>query len=149
MLLTMVRRSLRRQVRRRGLIAATVALATSVSVAMLGVVFDVGDKLSAELTAYGSNIVVQPKADAIISDLYQTGDAPDVTSSLDEADVPRIKTIFWAYNIVDFTPTFSQHVSVTSGDGTAADPATTTARVVGTWSTSNSTWPPASRRSPG
>ena len=68
MLLTMVRRSLRRQVRRRGLIAATVALATSVSVAMLGVVFDVGDKLSAELTAYGSNIVVQPKADAIISD---------------------------------------------------------------------------------
>ena len=133
MLLTMVRRSLRRQVRRRGLIAATVALATSVSVAMLGVVFDVGDKLSAELTAYGSNIVVQPKADAIISDLYQTGDAPDVTSSLDEADVPRIKTIFWAYNIVDFTPTFSQHVSVTSGDGTAADPATTTARAVGTW----------------
>lgn len=33
---------------------------------------DVGDKLNAELSTYGSNITVQPKADAVVSDLYNT-----------------------------------------------------------------------------
>lgn len=131
----MVRRSLRRQLRRRSLIALTVALSTAVSVAMLGVVFDVGDKLNAELTTYGSNIVVQPTADAVVSDLYQSGDAPDATAFLAEADVPRIKTIFWAYNIVDFAPTLSVHLPVGAGDAAApaGDAGTGTVRVVGTW----------------
>ncbi len=133
MVLTMVYRSLRRQLRRRSLIALTVALSTAVSVAMLGVVFDVGDKLNAELTTYGSNIVVQPKADAVVSDLYQTGDVPDATSYLDEADVPGIKTIFWAYNIVDFAPTLSVHLPVVTGESAADDPEAATVRVVGTW----------------
>jgi len=131
-LLTMVRRSLRRQLRRRSLIALTVALSTAVSVAMLGVVLDVGDKLNAELTTYGSNIVVQPTADAVVSELYRSGDAPDATSFLAEADVPRIKTIFWAHNVVDFAPTLSLHLPVRAGDAAAADDAGT-ARVVGTW----------------
>ena len=48
-------------------------LSATVSVAMLGVVFDVGDKLNAELSTYGSNITVQPKADAVVNDLYNTG----------------------------------------------------------------------------
>ena len=56
----LLRRSFVRQLRRRSLIALTVALCASISVAMLGVVLDVGDKLNAELTNYGSNIVVQP-----------------------------------------------------------------------------------------
>ncbi len=128
----MVRRSLRRQLRRRSLIALTVALSTAVSVAMLGVVLDVGDKLNAELTTYGSNIVVQPTADAVVSELYRSGDAPDATSFLAEADVPRIKTIFWAHNVVDFAPTLSLHLPVRAGDAAAADDAGT-ARVVGTW----------------
>ncbi|MDD6087075.1 MAG: ABC transporter permease, partial [Bifidobacterium boum] len=54
----MVARSFSRQLRKRLLIALTVGLSAAVSVAMLGVVFDVGDKLTAELTTYGSNIVV-------------------------------------------------------------------------------------------
>lgn len=132
MVLTMVYRSLRRQLRRRSLIALTVALSAAVSTAMLGVVFDVGDKLNAELTTYGSNIVVQPKADAVVSDLYQSGDTPDATSFLDEADAPAIKTIFWAYNIVDFAPTLSVHLPMAAGqDAPSGDGAEV--RVVGTW----------------
>ena len=46
-------------------------LSATVSVAMLGVVFDVGDKLNAELSTYGSNIVVQPKSDAVVSVFVQ------------------------------------------------------------------------------
>ena len=47
--LRMIRRSFTRQLRRRLLIALTVCLSATVSVSMLGVVFDVGDKLNAEL----------------------------------------------------------------------------------------------------
>ena len=68
--LKMISRSFSRQFKRRLLIAVTVCLSATVSVAMLGVVFDVGDKLNAELSTYGSNIVVQPKSDAVVSDLY-------------------------------------------------------------------------------
>ena len=70
--LRMITRSFTRQLRRRLLIALTVCLSATVSVSMLGVVFDVGDKLNAELSTYGSNITVQPKADAVVSDLYNT-----------------------------------------------------------------------------
>ena len=124
----LVSRSFTRQPRRRGLIALTVALSTAISVAMLGVVLDVGDKLNAELTTYGSNIVVQPKTDAVVSGLYETGDEPDPTSFLKEDEVGNIKTIFWAYNIVDFAPSLTAHLDVSSGsaDGGAV-------RVKGTW----------------
>ena len=47
--LRMITRSFTRQLRRRLLIALTVCLSATVSVSMLGVVFDVGDKLNAEL----------------------------------------------------------------------------------------------------
>ena len=70
----MVYRSFSRQLRRRLLIALTVCLSATVSVAMLGVVFDVGDKLNAELSTYGSNITVQPKADAEVDVLYGPSD---------------------------------------------------------------------------
>ena len=77
----MIFRSFSRQFKRRLLIAVTVCLSATVSVAMLGVVFDVGDKLNAELSTYGSNIVVQPKSDAVVSDLYNTGILVDANSN--------------------------------------------------------------------
>ena len=124
----LVSRSFTRQPRRRGLIALTVALSTAISVAMLGVVLDVGDKLNAELTTYGSNIVVQPKTDAVVSGLYETGDEPDPTSFLKEDEVGNIKTIFWAYNIVDFAATLKGSVKVSSSGGEVDD-----LSVTGTW----------------
>ena len=109
--LRMIFRSFSRQFKRRLLIAVTVCLSATVSVAMLGVVFDVGDKLNAELSTYGSNIIVQPKADAVVNDLYNTGGDADSSASgtsesdpttfLKESDVPKIKTIFWAFNITN------------------------------------------------
>ena len=163
--LRMIARSFTRQLRRRLLIAVTVCLSATVSVAMLGVVFDVGDKLNAELSTYGSNITVQPKSDAVVADLYNTGgsgaeatgdsgaaggsadaaDAADPTAFLKESDAPKIKTIFWAFNITNFAPQLNIHAQVSagsgSGSGDAADAdsgsgdstAGVTAPVVGTW----------------
>ena len=127
-----VLRSVRRQWRRRLLIALTVALSATVSVAMLGIVFDVQDKLSAELAAYGSNITVRAKSDAVVTDLYETVDNGTGESSadalLDEADAKTVKTIFWAYNITNFAPRLDTSGSVRTEDATVQ-----TAPVVGTW----------------
>ena len=114
--LRMITRSFTRQLRRRLLIALTVCLSATVSVSMLGVVFDVGDKLNAELSTYGSNITVQPKADAVVSDLYNTesGGATstsDPTAFLKESDAAKIKTIFWSFNITSFAPQLNIHAT--------------------------------------
>lgn len=140
----MVFRSLSRQLSRRILIAVSVGLSACVSVAMLGVVFDVGDKLNAELSTYGSNIVVQPKSDAVVSDLYSADDADssgsaldsDPTSFIKESDIPKIKTIFWAYNITDFAPQLNTHAKVgvnCGGDSSGAACHSVSAPLVGTW----------------
>ena len=105
-----------------------VALCASICVAMLGIVLDVGDKLNAELTTYGSNIVVQPKADAVVSNLYETDRDAAPTAHLDESAIPKIKTIFWAYNIVDFAATLKGSVKVSSSGGEVDD-----LSVTGTW----------------
>ncbi|KAB5607922.1 ABC transporter permease [Bifidobacterium jacchi] len=155
--LRMIARSFTRQLRRRLLIAVTVCLSATVSVAMLGVVFDVGDKLNAELSTYGSNITVQPKSDAVVADLYNTGgsgadaagdsgtaggsaDAADPTAFLKESDAPKIKTIFWAFNITNFAPQLNIHAQVSAGSGSSDgssgsgdSAAGITAPVVGTW----------------
>lgn len=78
--LRMVLRSLSKQFAKRSLIALTVALCATICVAMLGIVFDVGDKLNAELTTYGSNITVQPRADSVIDELYGTASGADAMS---------------------------------------------------------------------
>ena len=127
-LLRLLYRSFTRQLRRRSLIALTVALCASICVAMLGIVLDVGDKLNAELTTYGSNIVVQPKADAVVSNLYETDRDAAPTAYLDESTIPKIKTIFWAYNIVDFAATLKGSVKVSSSEGEVDD-----LSVTGTW----------------
>ena len=126
--LRMITRSFTRQLRRRLLIALTVCLSATVSVSMLGVVFDVGDKLNAELSTYGSNITVQPKADAVVSDLYNTesggaASTSDPTAFLKESDAAKIKTIFWSFNITNFAPQLNIHAMVNG----------TNVPVVGTW----------------
>ena len=135
--LRMISRSVARQFRRRVLICITVALAAAVSVAMLGIVYDVGDKLTAELSTYGSNITVRPKSDAVAAELYgsRSSNTPssspaDPTSFIRESDLQKIKTIFWAYNITDFAPQLNIRMSVQSGK-TAQKAGNVP--VVGTW----------------
>ncbi len=137
--LRMILRSFSRQFKRRLLIAVTVCLSATVSVAMLGVVFDVGDKLTAELSSYGSNIVVQPKADAVVNDLYNTSesdaDDADPTAFLKESDAVKIKTIFWAFNITNFAPELNIHVDAgcTDDSADASSCEASNIAIVGTW----------------
>lgn len=116
MFLRMVKGVLFRQKGKMLMIAFTIALGASLATAMLAVMFDVGDKVNQELKTYGANITVLPKEASVIDSMYDVeGDSSLPTSYLNEADVGKVKKIFWAFNIVDFAPFIEAKVEA---DGT-------------------------------
>ncbi len=87
------------------MIAFTIALGASLATAMLNVMLDVGDKVNQELKTYGANINVMPKGASLLDDLYGVAEGSGVSDQyLKESELGNIKTVFWAFNIVDFTP---------------------------------------------
>lgn len=126
MLFKMIRGVLFHQRGKMLLIAFTIALGASLATGMLNVMMDVGDKVNQELKTYGANITVKPKDASLLSDIYDIGENGEaITASyLREEDLGKIKTIFWAFNIVDFTPFLD--TTVTLSDGTLV-------KMVGTW----------------
>jgi putative ABC transport system permease protein len=101
----MVRGALFRQKGKMLMVAFTIALGASLATAMLNVMLDVGDKVNQELKTYGANINVLPRGASLLDDLYGVSEGSGVSDKyLNEAELGNIKTIFWAFNIVDFTP---------------------------------------------
>jgi putative ABC transport system permease protein len=112
------------------MVAFTIALGASLGTAMLNVMFDVGDKVNQELKTYGANINVMPRGASLLDDLYGVSEGAGVQDKyLSAAELGRIKTIFWAFNIVDFTPYLFTRVSL---DAAPAEPSGQI-RLVGTW----------------
>ena len=124
MFFRMVAGVLLRQKGKMFMIAFTIALGASLATAMLAVMFDVGDKVNAELKTYGSNITVVPKEASVVSDLYEVEGSSTVPASyLNEDELGNVKTIFWAFNIVDFAPFIEAQVQIEGTDTT----------IVGSW----------------
>ena len=125
MLFRMIRGVLFHQKGKMLLIAFTIALGASLATGMLNVMLDVGDKVNQELKNYGANIVVRPKNASLLSEIYDTGGGDELdTAYLQEADAGKLKTIFWAFNIVDFTPFLDTRVHL---------PASSECKLTGTW----------------
>ncbi len=126
MLFRMIKGVLIRQWSKMLLIAFTIALGASLATSMINVMLDVGDKVNQELKAYGANITVRSQDASLLADLYDVEDGGEAiaTAYLNEADVGKIKTIFWTYNIVDFAPFLETEVTLPSGN---------TAMAEGTW----------------
>ncbi|MBR1482181.1 MAG: ABC transporter permease [Ruminococcus sp.] len=124
MFFRMIKGALFRQKSKMIMIAVTIALGSSLATAMLNIMLDVGDKVNQELKAYGANITVVPKENSVLDSLYDLDDGGESVAHLKEEDLGKIKTIFWGFNILDFTP-FVNTV-VTLGDGS-------TAKLTGTW----------------
>ncbi len=125
MLFRMIRGVLFHQKGKMLLIAVTIALGASLATGMLNVVMDVEDKVNKELKNYGANITVKPKDASLLSDIYDVGDGGALNAAyLREDELGKLKTIFWAFNIVDFTPFLDAQVTLPDGSE---------AKVVGTW----------------
>ena len=124
MFLRMILRAFLRQWKKMAMIAFTIALGSSLATAMLCVMMDVGDKVNQELKTYGANIKVVPKDASIINELYDTDGENMSGAYLKEDELGKIKTIFWAFNIVDYAPFISTNASLNGGNEV---------KVTGTW----------------
>lgn len=105
MFIRVVYESFRRQRRRKLLAGVAIALGVSVATAMIAVATDIGDKINRELRTYGANLVVTPDSDTLDIEIGGVNLKPAGAGAfLKEADLPKIKGMFWRHNIVGFAP---------------------------------------------
>jgi putative ABC transport system permease protein len=115
MFVRLVYESFRRQKRRKVLAGVAITLGVAVATAMVAVATDIGDKISRELRTYGANLMVTPQEDTL--DLQIGGvdlKPPSDGAYLNEADLPKIKGMFWRNNIVGFAPMLPVNVGISS-----------------------------------
>ena len=118
MFVRLVYESFRRQTRRKLLMAVAVTLGAAVSTAMIAIAIDIGDKMSHELRSYGANLIVTPADDSLDVQIGSVNLKPAGGATLTEADLPKIKGIFWRNNITGFTPELPVNVKVGGSDAT-------------------------------
>ncbi|HTM40672.1 MAG TPA: ABC transporter permease [Terriglobales bacterium] len=105
MFLRLLYESFRRQKRRKLLAGVAIMLGVGVATAMIAVATDIGDKISRELRTYGANLIVTPQEDTLDVEIGGVNLRPPSDGAyLNEADLPKIKGMFWRNNIVGFAP---------------------------------------------
>lgn len=127
MFFRMLRQSFFRGWRRKALATATIVLSASLITALMNISIDVGDKMSREMKSYGANINVVPKSEAIPLEIGGVDYNPlKDRVYINEADLPRIKEIFWHNNIVGFAPFLKTAVEIAGQERKRVN-------LIGTW----------------
>jgi putative ABC transport system permease protein len=117
MFLRIVADSFGRRPRHKLLTGAALALGMGVATAALSVSLDVGDRLAKEFRSLGANLIVTPQADSLPLEIGGVDYRPvNAGAFLPEADLPKLKTIFWHNNIVGFAPVLEVPVNATASD---------------------------------
>ena len=120
--------SFTRNPRRKLLAGASLALGMAVTTATLAVALDVGDRLAREFRSLGANLLVTPQADTLPLEIGGVDYRPvDDGAFLSEADLGKLKTIFWRLNIVGFTPFLEMPIELTHEGRTVSS------TLLGTW----------------
>jgi putative ABC transport system permease protein len=105
MFLRLVYESFRRQQRRKLLAGIAITLGVGVATAMIAVATDIGDKINRELRSFGANLIVTPQEDTLAVNIGGVDLRPPSDGTfLNEADLPKIKGMFWRNNILGFAP---------------------------------------------
>jgi len=113
MFVRLVYESFRRQQRRKVLAGAAITLGVTVATAMIAVATDIGDKINRELRTIGANLVITPQEDSLDVEIGGVNLKPPTDGAfLSEADLPKIKGIFWHNNITGFAPMLPVNVAV-------------------------------------
>jgi putative ABC transport system permease protein len=121
MFVRLVYESFRRQKRRKLLAGAAITLGVTVATAMIAVATDIGDKINRELRTIGANLVVTPQEDSLDVEIGGVNLKPPTDGAyLSEADLPKIKGIFWRNSITGFAPVLPVNVAVAK-DGAKHD----------------------------
>jgi putative ABC transport system permease protein len=84
---------------------AALAMGMAVATAALSVSLDVGDRLAEEFRSLGANLLVTPQEDSLPLEIGGVDYRPaNAGTYLPEADLGKLKTIFWRFNIMAFAP---------------------------------------------
>jgi len=140
MFLRLVADSFTRRPRRKLLTTAALALGMAVTTAALSVSLDVGDRLAREFRSLGANLLVTPQADSLPLQIGGVDYRPaNAGAYLPEADLGKLKTIFWRHNIVGFAPILEApgifHPDRAAAGSTSENsPANSAVQLIGTWS---------------
>jgi putative ABC transport system permease protein len=135
MFLRLVADSFARRPRRRLLTAAALSLGMAVVTAAFSVSLDVGDRLAKEFRSLGANLVVTPEADSLPLEIGGVDYRPvNAGAYLPEADLPKLKTIFWHNNIVAFAPELTAQVEAAKLNASQSELRSRGhATLIGTW----------------
>jgi putative ABC transport system permease protein len=126
----LVKESFVRNPRRKLLAAAALMVGMAVATATLTVALEVGDRLAREFRSLGANLVVTPQSDTLPVNIGGVDYRPvDEGAYLNEADLGKLKMIFWRNNILGFTPFLDVPADVDLTGG--AKPISAT--LIGTW----------------
>lgn len=124
MILAILRGSLWRKKRRKLLTVLSIAVGAAVCAGLAGVLLGVGDRIEAELSAVGANILVVPRGEALSAAVPGTDFRPSLTNEgLRASNLLALKRFFWRNNVLSFAPSLFVPASV----------AGTPVRLVGTW----------------
>ena len=95
----------------------TILLAALLIACMLNITLKIGDQVASELRGYGSNIVVLPRGESLSIEIEGKNFTPLKSQNLlPEADIYKIKEIFWRNNIVAFAPFLETKVKDEKGN---------------------------------
>ena len=112
MFLRLVADSFSRRPRHKLLTGAALALGMAVATAALSVSLDVGDRLAREFRSLGANLLVTPQADSLPLEIGGVDYRPvNAGAYLPDADLSKLKTIFWHNNIIAFSPVLEVRVT--------------------------------------
>src|SRR5579863_8591499 len=101
----LVRESFIRNPRRKLLTAAALVVGMAVATSTLTIALEVGDRLAREFRSLGANLLVTSQSDTLPVEIGGVDYRPvDEGAYLSEADLGKLKTIFWRHNILGFTP---------------------------------------------
>src|SRR5579862_2177731 len=119
-----------REPRRKILTAAALVVGMAVATATLTVALEVGDRLAREFRSLGANLLVTPQSDSLPLEIGGVDYRPvDEGAYLREADLGKLKMIFWRHNILGFAPFLDILASVRGSETAPAYPTT----LIGTW----------------
>lgn len=128
----MIKDSFARQPRRKLLTMVALALGTAVATATLTVALDVGDRLAREFRSLGANLLVTPEADTLPLEIGGVDYRPvDSGVFLSEAELGKLKTIFWRNNVIGFAPFLDAPIALSGTTSSTGAPLQTT--LIGTW----------------
>src|ERR1700741_5235087 len=136
MFLRLVADSFTRRPRRKLVTMAGLALGMAVATASLSVSLDVAARLAQEFRSLGANLLVAPQADSLPLEIGGVDYRPaNAGAYLPEADLGKLKTIFWRFNIKAFAPILEAQVKATQYnlDYFPPPPPGPAYTVIGTW----------------